>query len=112
VFYRFCYMQGIALSRYVNDSYNFVHNVCVQVFRRFNSIGICVSHKQTLRLIRKLGEGYDKVVKEWKKAVESASVDQDLESDDSWVTESSVSDDTENDVFSSTGLLSKFITFR
>lgn len=70
-----------------------------------NSIGLCVSHKQTLRIIRKLGEEYDKVVKEWKKAVESASAEQDVESDNSWVTESSISDDSEDEVFSSTGLL-------
>jgi len=45
------------------------------------------------------------VVKEWKKAIESASVNQYVESDDSWQTESSVSDDSEDDTFSSTGLL-------
>ena len=64
-----------------------------------------MSHKQTLRLIRNLGEGYNNVVKEWKKAIESASVNQYVESDDSWQTESSVSDDSEDDTFSSTGLL-------
>ena len=43
------------------------------------------------------------MVKEWKKAMESASVDQDVESDDNWIIESSVSDDLEDEVFSSTG---------
>ena len=35
--------------------------------------------------------------------MESASVDQDVESDDNWIIESSVSDDLEDEVFSSTG---------
>ena len=35
--------------------------------------------------------------------MESASVDQDEESDDNWIIESSVSDDLEDEVFSSTG---------
>ena len=35
--------------------------------------------------------------------MKSASVDQDVESDDNWIIESSVSDDLEDEVFSSTG---------
>jgi len=51
------------------------------------------------------------VVKGWKKAIESASMEQDMESDDSWVTESSVSDDSEDEIFSSTGVLLVFLAY-
>lgn len=32
-------------------------------------MGICVSHKSTIRLIEKLGQGYDEPVKKWRDMV-------------------------------------------
>lgn len=42
----------------------------MQVFHRLNTVGVCLSHSKTVKLIRKLGENHDDVVKGWKHALE------------------------------------------
>ena len=48
---------------------NTINNL--QVFHRLNKLGLCLSHKQTLHVVKHLGMGYDRQVLEWKAAVEN-----------------------------------------
>ena len=63
-------------------------------------MGLCVSHKQTLRMIKQLGENYDETVidKRWKTLNEMHTVNQHMpinpNSNSSWCTDSS---DTEHE---------------
>ena len=40
--------------------------ILMQVYTRLHKLGICMSHKSTVRLLDKLGEGHDAEVHKWK----------------------------------------------
>ena len=65
-----------------------------------------VSHKQTLSIVKQLGEKYNETVKKWKKVIEMRTVDNyplaSHDSDSSWCPESSDSE-FEIEQFSTTG---------
>ena len=91
------------------------------MFRRLRCIGLCVSHQQTLKIVKQLGENYDETVKKWKKVIEMRAIDHDdhqlanCDSDSSWCTDSdgSQNSDSENEFemeqFSTTGETCKIL---
>ena len=44
------------------------------VYSRLNKLGVCVSHKTVIRLIRSLGKNYDEPVMCWKGAIEGRGI--------------------------------------
>ena len=42
----------------------------LQVYTRLNKLGMCVSHKKVIRLVKKLGKDHDQPILRWKEAVE------------------------------------------
>lgn len=42
----------------------------LQVYTRLNKLGMCVSHKTVIRLVKKLGKDHDHPVVQWKEAVD------------------------------------------
>ena len=44
---------------------------CVQVYDRLQKVGLCLSHGRTIKLVDRLGEGFDEQVLHWKSQIES-----------------------------------------
>lgn len=52
----------------------YVYIYFAQTYTRLNKVGICLSHKQTLRIIDKLAEKHDHLLRTWKTLSETDAV--------------------------------------
>ena len=57
-------------SDHIIASHLHIHSILFQVYQRLQKLQLCLSHKQTLKVIDKMGEGFDAKVWKWKKEVE------------------------------------------
>ena len=44
----------------------------IQVYDRLQKVGLCLSHGRTIKIVDRLGEGFNEKVLQWKSVVESS----------------------------------------
>ena len=53
-------------SRYYDITLLMIVSLCMQVYDRLQRVNVTMSHKSSVRLVTKIGEGFDSRVAEWK----------------------------------------------